>query len=48
MIARPVRLQSDCDAFYIVAADGAVVADCIPREEWAREIVEALNNKVKQ
>lgn len=45
MIARPVKLDCAGDAWFIVAADGAIVADCITREEWAREIVELINGK---
>lgn len=46
-IQKPVKVESDFDAFYIVDADGRVVADCITRKEWAEEIAKALNGEKK-
>ena len=47
MIAKPVKVESSSDAFYIVDADGRIVADCIQRKEWAEEIADALNGEKK-
>lgn len=44
---RPVKVESASDAFYIVDADGKVIADCITRKEWADEIAKALNGEKK-
>ena len=44
-IVRPVRRESASDAFYIVDAAKRCIADGITRQEWADEIVEALNKK---
>lgn len=43
MIARPVKVDSASDAFFIVDAQGRVIADCITRKEWAEEIARKLN-----
>ncbi len=48
MISRPVTVDSASDAFFIVAADGGIIADCIPTEKIAREIADAVNNYKKE
>ena len=47
MIAKPVKVESASDAFYIVDANGQVIADCITRKEFADEIADALNGVKK-
>ena len=47
MIAKPVKVESASDAFYIVDAENKVIADCITRKEWAEEIADALNGVKK-
>lgn len=42
-----MKVESSSDSFYIVDAEGKVVADCIERKEWADEIVKALNGEKK-
>ena len=46
-IVRPVRRESASDAYFIIDAAGRCGADGITHEEWADEIVEALNKKAE-
>ncbi len=46
-IHRPVDVWSSNDAYYIIDADGRIIADCIALKDWADEIANALNGEKK-